>query len=526
MIVLKHSYISPRDRQSQVGGKPSKVRAMGRALAHLKYIQHRPGEDRPEGGREFFGEGDDEMSAQRVRKLVKEMKNSKVLVHKITLAPEINPDDKKAFTREVMKKLGSEKGLDLQWVGVEHNNTDHHHIHVVVLGKDKNGKDVRIDKGDYPKIKDYGDKFLERMHPHELERSRSEREKKQREKQEIKERARETRKQERVRDGLELPWMHKKIIREQLEPYKDWKQKQEQKREEAKDRGDKTPAAENDKPYFQDTIEAAGETWSQENSLKELEQLNRDLWDDKSQWIPKEDYDKLLGWMKEKRELKRSGKDSEPASKNGQGDKDQKDYFDYKGKRYSKDSNHKRLFELTVKLREKDAEQLPYEQYNQLRAWLEDKDRAKWSGILQRQLIAQHKKDFMKTPEQLKALEGGRVLNPLQENVMSNPVTGLFMQVASAANTVVSWVPVLDNRDRLKEGEKALEDRKVEKHQEYVKADRTPEQKDRDKASIDKLDEALEDNQKAQKERKEEKKKKQERDKQDDPHMFDPWGRH
>ncbi|MFX6861619.1 hypothetical protein ABTH25_19840, partial [Acinetobacter baumannii] len=82
--------------------------------------------DRPEGGREFFGEGDDEMSARRIRQLVKKMKDSKVLVHKITLAPEINPDDKKAFTREVMRKLGSEKGLDLQWVGVEHNNTDHH----------------------------------------------------------------------------------------------------------------------------------------------------------------------------------------------------------------------------------------------------------------------------------------------------------------------------------------------------------------------------------------------------------------
>ncbi len=57
-----------------------------------------------------------------------------------------------------MQKLGGEKGLDLQWVGVEHNNTNHHHINVVVFGKDKNGKDVRIDKKDYPKIKDYGDR--------------------------------------------------------------------------------------------------------------------------------------------------------------------------------------------------------------------------------------------------------------------------------------------------------------------------------------------------------------------------------
>jgi type IV secretory pathway VirD2 relaxase len=102
-------------------------------------------------------------------------------VHKITLAPEINPGDKKAFTREVMKKLGSEKGLDLQWMAVEHNNTDHHHIHVVILGKDKNGTDVRIDKKDYDKIKDYGDRYLERVHPLELERARTERERKEKE---------------------------------------------------------------------------------------------------------------------------------------------------------------------------------------------------------------------------------------------------------------------------------------------------------------------------------------------------------
>lgn len=71
MIVVKHSYISARDRQSRVGGKPSKGIAVGRALAHLKYIQHRPGEDREKGGREFFGESDDDLSVKRLRKAVR-----------------------------------------------------------------------------------------------------------------------------------------------------------------------------------------------------------------------------------------------------------------------------------------------------------------------------------------------------------------------------------------------------------------------------------------------------------------------
>lgn len=219
MIVIKHSYISARDRQSRNAGKPPKVAAVGRALAHLKYIQHRPGEDRGDGGREFFGEADDELSARRLRKAVREMRDSKVVVHKLTLAPEINPADKKAFTREVMQKIAEGKGQDFVWMAVEHGNTEHHHIHVVILGKDKNGKDVRIDKKDYDKLKDYGDRFLERQHPLEFERARVERERKERERIEARKRDRETERQERIRDGLELPWLHKKIIREQLEPH-------------------------------------------------------------------------------------------------------------------------------------------------------------------------------------------------------------------------------------------------------------------------------------------------------------------
>src|SRR5579885_3635579 len=120
MIVVRHSYISAR-RQRGPGGKAAKVAAVSKALAHVKYIQHRPGEDRQKGGREFFGESDDELSSRRLRNAVKEMQNANFVAHKITLAPEINPADKKAFTREILKELASEKGLDLNWFAVEHN---------------------------------------------------------------------------------------------------------------------------------------------------------------------------------------------------------------------------------------------------------------------------------------------------------------------------------------------------------------------------------------------------------------------
>ena len=237
MVVIKHRYIPGRSR----GGN---VVSIGKALAHVKYIQHRPGPDKEKGGRELFNEEKDRMDAKEMRQAIREAGNDRVVVHKLTLAPEINPQDKKAFTRDVMAKLGQDMGRDLRWFGVEHNNTDHHHIHVVVLGKDRNGTEVKIGLKDIEKAKEHGDRYLERWHPRELERSRKDREDRERTRREERTKEREAAREERIREGLELPWLHKKIIREQLEPYKDWREKQDQKAKEREPGGDRA-----ERPY-------------------------------------------------------------------------------------------------------------------------------------------------------------------------------------------------------------------------------------------------------------------------------------
>ena len=184
----------------------------------------------------MFDENGDRIDAKEMRKAIRELGDSRVVVHKLTLAPEINPQDKKAFTRDVMAKLGQDMGRDLRWFGVEHNNTDHHHIHVVVLGKDRNNTEVRIGLKDIEKAKEHGERYLEKWHPRELERSRKERAERERTRQAERTKERELAKQERIREGLELPWMHKKIIREQLEPYKEWKKEREKQDQQAKER--------------------------------------------------------------------------------------------------------------------------------------------------------------------------------------------------------------------------------------------------------------------------------------------------
>ncbi len=472
----------------------------------------------------MFNEQEDRLDAKEMKKAIKELGDSRVVVHKLTLAPEINPQDKKAFTREVMSKLGQDMGRDLRWFGVEHNNTDHHHIHVVVLGKDRNGTEVKIGLNDIEKAKEHGDRYLERWHPRELERSRKDRA--DREKERIAERTkeREQANEERIREGLELPWMHKKIIREQLEPYKEWREKQDQ-----KEKGRAPGGDEAERPYHQDTLEAAGKEWSKANNLKELRELNQYLWDNIDERIPKEDYRRLSGWIKDKERDQGREEEAKPAK-----DKDRHIPIEYEGKKYSKGDSYEQLTGLNRELRENN-ERLPFDDYQKLRGWIENKDREHFSGYLDKGIQnARKDTERSKTSADLKAQEGGRVIDPVQEQVMRNPVVGLFMQGASLANMVVRSITLDDRnrdytkeqRDGLEEAKKNLDEREISRKLEGVKMpwDIAKAQEERDREQREKVEKAIEENKKRKdKEREKEEERKREKDRS--PFERDSWGR-
>jgi type IV secretory pathway VirD2 relaxase len=54
--------------------------------------------------------------------------------------------DLKAFTRELMEDMARDLGTRLDWVAVDHWNTDNPHIHVLVRGVDETGADLVIDR--------------------------------------------------------------------------------------------------------------------------------------------------------------------------------------------------------------------------------------------------------------------------------------------------------------------------------------------------------------------------------------------
>jgi hypothetical protein len=151
--IVKHHYIKYSDG------------ATGRARAHARYIQHRPGKDL-EGAeyRKFFSDRQDKVSYRHIFERFDQQAGHGVLIHKLILGPAYERTDLTDYTREVMSEIGRFKGLNLEWYAVEHHNTDHPHCHVIVLGRDTNGRPVYFGKTDYEKARGAGDAYLTRCH--------------------------------------------------------------------------------------------------------------------------------------------------------------------------------------------------------------------------------------------------------------------------------------------------------------------------------------------------------------------------
>ncbi|MES6452331.1 hypothetical protein U6V07_12405, partial [Cutibacterium acnes] len=68
--------------------------------------------------------------------------------------------------------------------------------------------------------------------------------------------------------------------------------------------------------------------------------------------------------------------------------------------------SYDKLTGLLKKTRE-DERRLPFDDYQKLRVWIEDADRARFSGAVEKELERVHKRDRTRTMEDLKAMEGG-----------------------------------------------------------------------------------------------------------------------
>lgn len=267
--VAKHSYIKG-------------ARGKARAKAHINYIQYRRGDDREPGKpREFYSADRDGITGRQVKQDIDDQERSKVVVHKLILSPGLRDVDIAAYTRQVMQEVGREKGLDLDWRAVTHANTEHDHAHVVIFGKDKNGREVLFRREDYQRMREAGDRYLERNHFYErfLERDSD--------------RVLEKEYQRDRGDGLFEQLIADLQRAEADGPERERSVHEEGKREPRvwdKDKAvERLPAGEK--------IESGGHIYTKFTPLSDLQELDERLNSGQAAWLEKEDYGQLRSWI-------------------------------------------------------------------------------------------------------------------------------------------------------------------------------------------------------------------------------------
>ncbi|MDC6176153.1 DUF3363 domain-containing protein [Ralstonia solanacearum] len=111
--------------------------------AHLRYIE-REGVDRQGGPGQAYGPTTDETDTTAFEERGREDRHQ----FRFIVSPEDSEqlDDLRTYARHLMARMEADLGTRLDWVAVDHWNTDNPHAHVVLRGKDDAGKDLIISR--------------------------------------------------------------------------------------------------------------------------------------------------------------------------------------------------------------------------------------------------------------------------------------------------------------------------------------------------------------------------------------------
>lgn len=119
----------------------------GNLAAHASYLQRDGAEREGEKGRFYDATQDEVRDAQdRLQDWAENDKRH----FRITLAPEsgarllAEDGHLKEFTRETMSRMERDLGVQLDWVAIDHHNTDNPHTHVIVRGVRRDGVELII----------------------------------------------------------------------------------------------------------------------------------------------------------------------------------------------------------------------------------------------------------------------------------------------------------------------------------------------------------------------------------------------
>lgn len=112
-------------------------------VAHLRYIE-REGVDRQGGPGHAYGPTTDAADTAAFEERGREDRHQFRFIVSPENAEQL--DDLRTYTRHLMARMEADLGTRLEWVAVDHWNTDNPHTHVVLRGKDDTGKDLIISR--------------------------------------------------------------------------------------------------------------------------------------------------------------------------------------------------------------------------------------------------------------------------------------------------------------------------------------------------------------------------------------------
>lgn len=112
-------------------------------VAHLRYIE-REGVDRQGGPGHAYGPTTDAADTAAFEERGREDRHQ----FRFIVSPEDAEqlDDLRTYTRHLMARMEADLGTRLEWVAVDHWNTDNPHTHVILRGKDDTGKDLIVSR--------------------------------------------------------------------------------------------------------------------------------------------------------------------------------------------------------------------------------------------------------------------------------------------------------------------------------------------------------------------------------------------
>jgi type IV secretory pathway VirD2 relaxase len=110
---------------------------------HLTYLK-RDGVDRAGSEGRLFDRNDDSIDGDGFAERCEDDRHH----FRFIVSPEdaVEMEDLRAFTRELMDDMAHDLGTRLDWVAVDHWNTDNPHIHILVRGKAADGENLVIDR--------------------------------------------------------------------------------------------------------------------------------------------------------------------------------------------------------------------------------------------------------------------------------------------------------------------------------------------------------------------------------------------